>query len=746
MTDQRTAYRTCPLCEATCGLELTLEGRSLTKVRGDRDDVFSHGYLCPKALALVDLENDPDVVRRPLVRDGDGFREASWEEAFARVDAGLRPILEASGPDAVAVYLGNPNVHNLAGLLYNRVLLRALPTANLYSATSVDQMPKQVSSAYLFGSGLSIPIPDVDRTDHMVILGANPLVSNGSLFTAPDLPGRLRALRARGGKLVVIDPRRTETAKHADEHHAIVPATDAHLLFAIVHTLFAEGLTKPGRLLEHTNGIDVVQQLAEPFAPEAVAPVTGIGAEDIRRMSRELAAAERAVVYGRIGTCTQEFGTLASWLVDVINVLTGNLDRPGGAMFTTPATGGANTAGTAGKGKGARFGRRHTRVRGLAEHFSEFPVAALAEEISTPGDGRVRALITVAGNPVVSTPDARGLDRALDELDFMVAVDIYLNDTTRHADVILPGESTLTREHYDVAFYVLSCRNIARYSAPVVPREDGMMPEWEVLLRLAGIAAGQGPDPDLAVLDELVARQVLERGLNNPLSPAHGIEMETAWPAVASLRGPERLLDILLRTGPYGEAFGRDPQGLSLEKLLENPHGIDLGPLQERIPEVLRTPSGKIELAPDDIVADVERLRASLTRPRNGELVLVGRRQLRSNNSWMHNLPGLAGGSNRCTVQIHPDDAVRLGVEEGKPARVSSPAGSIDIEVEVTETVRPGVVSIPHGWGDGNGDVRASVAARQPAANSNVLAPADLIDPLSGNAVLNGIPVTVAAI
>src|SRR6266542_2327772 len=745
MTELRTAYRTCPLCEATCGLELTLEGRSLVKVRGDSEDVFSHGYLCPKGLALVDLERDPYVVRQPLVRDGGAHREATWEEASALIDARLRPMVAEHGPDSVAIYLGNPNVHNLAGMLYNPVLVRALGTANLYTATSVDQMPKQVSSAYMFGSGLSIPIPDVDRTQHMLILGANPFVSNGSLFTAPDLPGRFRALRARGGKLVVVDPRRTETARHADEHHAIVPGTDAHLLFAIVQTLFGEGLTRPGRLEEHATGIDVVRRLAETFTPEAVAPVTGIAAEDIRRMARELAAADRAVVYGRVGTCQQEFGTLASWLVDVINVLTGNLDRPGGAMFTKPATGGSNTAGTSGKGKGARFGRRHTRVRHLPEHFSEFPVAALAEEILEPGDGRIRAFISVAGNPVVSTPDARRLDRALEGLDFVVAVDIYVNETTRHADVILPGESTLTRGHYDLAFSALSCRNVANYSPPAIEPEEGSVREWEVMLRLAGIVTGQGPEADLEALDGFVARQVLDRGVNNPLSPAHGVDVETAWAAVAGRRGPERLLDILLRTGPYGEGFGREPEGLSFEKLLEHPHGLDLGPLQERIPEVLRTPSGMIELAPGDIVQDVERLRASLERARDG-LVLVGRRQLRSNNSWMHNLPGLSGGSNRCTVQVHPEDAARLHLEEGKPVRVSSASGSIDVEVEVTDVMRPGVVSIPHGWGDGNGEVRLSVAAGQPAANSNALAPADLVDALSGNAVLNGIPVTVSPV
>jgi anaerobic selenocysteine-containing dehydrogenase len=355
-------------------------------------------------------------------------------------------------------------------------------------------------------------------------------------------------------------------------------------------------------------------------------------------------------------------------------------------------------------------------------------------------------LVTVAGNPAVSTPAARRLDRALDALELMVSVDIYLNETTRHADVILPGESNLTRGHYDLAFTSLSCRNIANYSPPALEPEPGSMHEWEVLLRLTGIVTGQGPNADLAALDGFVARQLLERGLANPLSPAHGVDSNEAWSAVAdAFEGPERLVDIMLRTGPYGDGFGRDPDGLSLPKLIEHPHGIDLGPLQPRIPEALRTPSGKIELAPDDVVADVERLRASLGRPRNGSMVLIGRRQLRSNNSWMHNLPALAGGANTCTLQIHPDDAAMVGVEDGKPARVTTSAGTVDVEVEVTDELRPGVVSLPHGWGDGNGDVRMRVASTQPAANSNVLSPSE-VDPLSGNAILNGIAVTVSSI
>jgi len=739
---ERVAHRTCPLCEATCGLTLTLQDRELVKVRGDDEDVFSKGYLCPKAIALIDLERDPDIVRTPLIREGEGFREASWDEAFELITEKLGGILSEHGRDAVAVYLGNPNAHNLAGSLYAKPLLKSLGTRNIYSATTVDQMPKQLAGGLMFGTGLSVPIPDVDNTSYLLILGANPFVSNGSLLTAPDLPGRLRALRRRGGKLVVADPRRTRTAEEADEHLSIVPGTDAHFLFAIVQTLFADGLVSLGRLEQHTAGVEEVRALAQPFTPEAAEPVCGIPAETIRRIARELAAAKTAAVYARIGTCTQEFGTLASWLVDVINVLTGNLDRPGGALFTKPAAGSPTTAGAPGKGRGVRTGRHRSRVRGAPEVLGELPVACLAEEILTPGEGRVRALITLAGNPVVSTPDATTLARAFDALDFMVSIDIYINDTTRHADVILPGEPALSRSHYDVAFYALSCRNIARYSPAINPVPDGQIPEWQVLLRMTGIAAGAA-DATVEQLDEMVAREVLARGLRNPSSPANGVEEDEAWKAVGDRTGPERLLDILLRSGPYGDAFGREPDGLSLELLEQHPHGIDLGPLQPRIPEILRTPSGMIELAPEPIVADCARLSESLGRRRNGALVLIGRRQLRSNNSWMHNLPLLAGGSNKCTLHIHPDDASRFGIAEGGAVTVTSSAGSVRIEAEVTDEVMPGVVSIPHGWGAADDGVRAAVAGGQARTNSNVLAPSDMIDPLSGNAVLNGIPVTI---
>jgi anaerobic selenocysteine-containing dehydrogenase len=523
-----------------------------------------------------------------------------------------------------------------------------------------------------------------------------------------------------------------------------VPGTDALLLMAIVNTLFAEDLVSMGQLAEHVQGLEQARTLSEPFTPEAVAGSCGIAANEIRRMAREIAAAERATVYGRIGTSTQEFGTLASWLVDVINVLTGNLDREGGAMFTKPAIGSGNTSGAPGVGRGFQFGRFKSRVRGRPEMLGELPVACLAEEILTPGDGQIRALITVAGNPAVSTPDAARLSKALETLDFMISVDIYVTETARHADVIFPAEPALTRAHYDGPFYNLSCRNVANYSPPSLPLPEGAMTEWEVLLRLAGIAGGAGAHPDLAGLDEHVAREVLRRGLQNPSSPAQGVEEEKAWDVVAERRGPDRLLDIMLRTGPYGEGFGKDPDGLTLGVLEANPHGIDLGALQPRIPEVLRTASGKIELAPEPIANDVARLAGALSRRRNGGMMLVGRRQLRSNNSWMHNLPSLRGGSNRCTVQVHEEDAARLGIEDGKIVRVESSSGMVELPAEVCDSVMPGVVSIPHGWGHGVDGVGWSVAAGDGGTNSNVLAPSDLIDELSGNAVLNGIPVTVA--
>ncbi|ADB50986.1 molybdopterin-dependent oxidoreductase [Conexibacter woesei] len=742
-----TAYRTCPLCEATCGLELTLdESGAVERVRGDADDVFSRGFLCPKGVSIKQLHDDPDRLRTPLRRTANGsFEPCSWEEAFALVAAGLEGVRARGGADAVALYIGNPSAHNMSALLYGRALAKGLGSRNVYSASTVDQYPKQLASALMFGTATTVAVPDLDRTDHLLVLGANPLASNGSLMTAPDVRGRLQAIQARGGKVVVVDPRRSRTARAADEHVPIRPGTDALLLIAMVAVLFEEQLVAPGRLEPLCDGLGELRALAAPFAPERVAAATGIPAPTIRRLARDLGAAERAVVYGRMGTTTQTFGTTASWLVDVLNVLTGNLDRAGGAMFPLPAIGGSNSRGEPGRGRGARTGRWSSRVRGLGEVFGELPVACLAEEIETPGDGQVRALITLAGNPVVSTPNAGRLDGALAALDFMVSVDLYVTETSRHADVILPAPSPLERAHYDLALYGFAIRNVANYSPAVLPIGDGMQDEWRTLLRLVGIAVGQGAGADVDAIDDFVALDVLRRETATAGSPVAGRDPAELLAALAPRRGPERLLDALLRTGPYGEGFGRDPDGLSLAALEAAPHGIDFGALEPRLPDALRTASGRIELTPPQLVADVARLHAALdARAEDGAMVLIGRRDLRSNNSWMHNLPLLVRGPERCTVLVHPDDAARLGLTDGAPARVRSRVGAIELPVEVDDAIMPGVVSIPHGWGHGVDGVGWRVASAHGGANSNVLADELEVDPVSGNAVLNGIPVSLA--
>ena len=748
---KRIEYRTCPLCEATCGLELHLDDDELTLVRGDKEDVFSHGFLCPKGTALKQLDADPDRIRTPQIRRGDTWHDATWDEAFAEIEARLLPIIEEHGRDAVGIYLGNPAAHNLSTLIYNKVLIQSFSTTNVYSASTVDQMPKQISAGLMFGSALSVPIADIDHMDYLVIMGANPYASNGSLMTAPDFPGRLEALRARG-KLVVIDPRRSQTAEKSDEHLFIRPGTDAHFLFGLVNVLVTEGLVALGRCEGLVEGVEEIARLAPTFTPEAVAPVCGIDADVIRTVARDLASTERAGIYARIGTCTQEFGTVTSWLVDVVNILAGNFDREGGMMFTLPATGGATAGNKGGVGRGIRLGRRTSRVRQLPEAFGEFPVATLADEIETAGTGQIRAMITVAGNPVSSTPDVRRLDRAFASLDFMVAIDIYRNETTKHADVILPSPRSLTKGHYDIAFYSLSVRNIANYSPPVIELTGAEAPEWETILRLSAIAAGQGSSiASAAALDDFALLTVAQKGVTRSGSPVEGRDAGEIIEALSvnGRRGPERILDFLLRTGPYGDQFGAPGHegGLSLAVLEANPHGVDLGPLQPRLPHALNMPNGLIDLAPGPIVADVEtRLIPSLDRRVNGEMVLVGRRDLRSNNSWMHNIRVLVKGKPRCTLQIHPDDATRFGVIDGALTRVRSRVGEVEIPAEVTDGIMPGVVSIPHGWGHAEEGLDMAVALEYSGVNSNVLADTELMDPLSGNSVLNGIPVTVEAL
>ncbi|MER6619070.1 molybdopterin oxidoreductase family protein [Streptomyces sp. NPDC000931] len=738
----RTALRICPLCEATCGLTLTIDDGRVTGARGDRDDVFSKGFICPKGAAFGAVDSDPDRLRTPLVRVDGELREATWAEAFDAVAAGIRPVVERHGPHAVGIVLGNPNVHTMAGALYPPVLIAGLGTRSLFTASTVDQMPKHVSSGLLFGDANAIPVPDLDRTDHLLLIGANPLESNGSLCTAPDFPGRLKALRARGGTLTVVDPRRTRTARLADRHLAVCPGTDALLLAALAHVLFDEGLADPGECAPHLTGLDDLAAALRDFTPEAVAPACDVDAATLRTLARELAAAPTAAVYGRIGSCTVPHGTLASWLVDVLNILTGNLDRPGGALFPQAAT--DRTPRPAGPGRGFALGRWHSRVSRHPEAKGELPLSALAEEIDTPTDEGepVRALVAVAANPVLSAPDGDRLDKALGSLDFMVSVDPYLNETSRHADVVLPPPPPAQSPHHDFAFNTLAVRNQVRYTRAAVPLETGRMAETEILARLILAVTGMhGADPD--AVDAMVIDQTLSKAVREPHSPVHGRDPKELAALLTGADGPERRLDMMLRLGPYGDGFGADPDGLTLEELLAHPHGIDLGPLRPRLPQPLKTRSGKVELLPGPIAADLPRLRAALGE-RPAGLVLVGRRHLRSNNSWMHNVPALTGGSNRCTLHLHPEDAGRLGVRDGEPVRIKGAGGEVTAPAEVTDAVRPGVVSLPHGWGHDRPGTRTRHAATDPGANVNQLLDGSLLDPLSGNAVLNGVPVEVA--
>ncbi|PXY31774.1 molybdopterin oxidoreductase family protein [Prauserella muralis] len=695
-------HHSCTLCEATCGITVTVEGDRVVDIRGDEADPLSKGYLCPKATALADVHHDPDRLRRPLVRVGEEWFETSWSAAFELVAAGLREVRDRHGKDALAVYQGNPTAHNLGLITYGQSFFRALGTRNLYSATSIDQLPHMLAAYEMFGHQLLMPVPDLDRTDLFVCLGGNPAVSNGSIMTAPGVRARL----GRVGRVVVFDPRRTETARLADEHLFIRPGTDAVLLLSLVNVLFAEDLVCTGRLTPRLIGVDILRQVCRDFTPERAATVTGVDAGRIRELARELAGTPRAVVYGRVGVCTQEFGGLAAWLLVVVNALTGHLDEPGGAMFTTPAV--DTIPMTVLAGQRGSFGRYRSRVRGLPEFGGELPVAALAEEIDTPGEARIRGLITAAGNPVLSTPNGPRLERALDGLDFMVSIDPYLNETTRHADVILPPTVHLERSHYELALAHYAVRNTARYSPPVFRRGADQRHDWEIVLELASRVLGGGP-----------ATRLLG-----------GF-------------GPEVLLELGLRTGPHG--LRKLHRGLSLRALKRRPEGVDLGPLEPRLPGRLATRGRKVNLAPRVHLDDVPRLRRLLDSPPRDGLVLIGRRQLRSNNSWMHNSTRLVKGKPRCTLLVHPDDARERGLTDGAAARLASATGEIEVPVEVTDAVMPGVVSLPHGWGHHRDGVQLRVATRHAGVSANDVTDERRVDALTGTAAVSGVPVTLTA-
>jgi anaerobic selenocysteine-containing dehydrogenase len=747
MASKESALRICPLCEATCGLVLTIDGTEVTQVRGDAEDVFSRGYICPKGVALGELHADPRRLTQPMVRQPSGeLAPVTWDEAFSVIRERLTPIISEHGPQSVGLFLGNPNVHNLSGAFYLPAFIKAVGTTQRFSASTVDQMPKQVACALMYGTALSVPVPDIDRTHYFLMLGANPLVSNGSMMTAADFPGRLRALRKRGGRLVVVDPIRTKTAAASDEHLVIRPGSDALWLASLAYLV-----TRNANLAAAETWIDAEEWRAtvrglEAFTPEATSSVTGIDADTTRRIAAELVGAPSAAVYGRMGTTTSGFtsdgrivpmATLASWLIDVINIAIGSLDRPGGVMFPLPVAGGPSTEGTPGSGHGVQIpGRRRTRVRGLPSALGEFPASALAEEIDTPDPDtgeHIRAVFVVGGNPIVSTPNQRRLTDAFRQLDLLVSVDPYLTATNELADVILPVTSPLTRPQHDVVFNNLAVRNQARYSPALFPVPEGEKDETEVLAQLAAIAAGiaSGHEPTAQQIDDLIAYTVATQACTDTASRAHGRTPEELLAAVSHRSGVDRILDLRIRSGPYGDGFGSYPDGLTLQHLIDNPHGIDLGPLQPRLPEVLRTRSGRIDVGPqvllDALLDATQLLDGSNDRDR---FTLVGRRQLRSNNSWMKGLPTLTGGSNTATAMMNPADAADLGIHDGSDVTVSTSTGSITLPVALREDISPGCVCIPHGWAE---------------ANVNALVDVEAIDSLAGTSVLSGLPVSVTS-
>ncbi len=726
--------RTCPLCEGMCGLRVSHDGERVIAIRPDPDNAFSRGHICPKGTTLGEVHHDPDRLRRPMIRDGKEWREASWPEAFERIEQLVAGVRERHGADAFAFYGGNMSKGGFDTARYLALFVRQGRFAQRFSSSSVDQLPRNVSNHLMYGDMWKMPVPDIDRTDLFVILGGNPAASKGSIFAHRDVMAAIKALRARGGRVIVIDPVRTGTAQAADQWLAIRPGSDAALLLAVVNVLFAEGLVRLGHLQAHVNGVDELRALARDWTPARVAGFCGVDPDTIVALAREIAAAPRAAVYGRIGTCTQAFGTLASWLVDVVGALTGNLDAIGGTLWSTQVA--PHLALTPPYPTDAPLLGKRNRVRGAPGILGQYPASCLAEEIDTAGPGQVHGLVTVGCNPVLSAPGSGRLDAALPLLDAMVSVDMYRNETTRHAHVILPALSPLEQPHWDVWAWPFSLTIGGHYSPALFAPDPERPAEWRVMARLASIFGGD-PGADLDAMDdayfEAMCRQT---GIDRDLA------FET-WPD----RGAHRILDLCIRTGPFGDRLGERPGGLTLQAFRDQPDGIVLGQAGPQGAAALKTPSGRIELAPPHALADLPRLEQAMAADAAGadgdELVLVSRRHLRSLNSWMHNVETLVSGKPRCTLQMHPQDAARRGLAGGDLAEVRSASGSVQVAVEVGDGIRPGVVSLPHGWGHGAPGTRTGVSAQHAGVNINLLSPAAMVDAASGNAVLNGIPVRV---
>jgi len=717
------------------------ETRTVVKIRGDDAYKATKGFICPKGVALKDLQEDKDRLTKPLIRENGRLREASWSEALERMRSLLGPIVRSSGPDAIAFDLGTPMTHNYGIWIYGWTALKLFGARQVYTTATVDHMPMMVASALMFGGkdtrSFSVPIPDVDRCHTLVLIGCNPLVSNATGITVPR--GRLHAIQERGGRIVVIDPVRTETARMAQQHVALLPGTDALLFAAMLQVVFAEKLERLDAIDKHLNGIEELRQSVRRFTPEAVAERCGIGADVIRQLARDMAASPSVAFYPRTGAMIQAFGALTFWLQIAFAAVTGNLDREGGNLFPRGAAATNNTRGTPQFGPAPQFGRWKTNVEGWPEVLGELPVAALPDEILAPNTG-VRALVTMAGNRARSGPDSAKYEAAAKTLEAMICIDFYVNETTRHADVILPPPPLLERDHYDIFFEQLASANHTRYTAAALPRRPGAPSEHELLLELTAVLAGL-ESVDRGTIDDILLSALVHEIADEAGGVAQGMDPQEMLRLLGNERGSERGLDLLLRVGPYGDLFGANPRGLSLAKLKANPNGIDLGPLKPRLPEVLRTPSGKVELAPAALVSDLDRLWSSRGDPES--LVLVGRRHMRSSNSWMHNLEMLVKGKERCTLQVHPNDAAQAQLTDGGLCEISSAVGAVTAVVEITDDVREGVISLPHGWGHEGDDLRLSVAVKHPGTNANALTGPAGLDHVGGTAALNGVPVGI---
>ncbi len=710
MTASKTHYRSCNLCEAMCGIVISLEAGQIRSIKGDPDDPFSRGHICPKALALKDLYEDPDRLRQPMEKRNGQWQPLSWDQALDKAAERIGHLQAEHGKDALGVYLGNPNVHNTGAMLMSGPVLRSLQTRNKFSATSVDQLPHHIVAWKLFGHQLRIPVPDIDRCDHFLVFGANPLASNGSIMSVPDVKKRLQAVRSRG-QLVVVDPRRSETAAVASAHHFVRPGSDALVLLAMLHTLYAEDLVAPGELRQYLDTDPApLSHYFQAYAPARVAPLTGLSADTIVSLVREFCAADAPVLYGRMGVSVQQFGGLCQYLIMLFNLLSGRVDRPGGLMFTRPA---ADILARSGRG---HMGRFHSRVRQLPEFNGELPVSALAEEILTPGPGQIRGMLLMAGNPVLSTPNGAQLDQAFAQLDFMLAIDFYINESNRHADLILPPVSPLEREHYDVVFHLLAVRNTARYAPALFDPGPDQRHDWQIL-----------------------------QELQDRLRPPSGPRDRLSRIAQRKLMRPARLLDLLLRSGPYGAGLKPFGQGLSLRKLRQAPHGIDLGALQPELPQALFHRDGKIHLSAEFFLADLARIEARFFNAGEAEppMRLIGRRELRSHNSWLHNSSRLVKGKPRCLALLNPADFARLQLREGDHVQVRSASGELQIAAQASADIMPGVISIPHGWGHQAAETSWKTAQAHPGVNVNQLTDTAQIDEFSGNAVLNGVAVEV---